>query len=177
MAPVAPSNTPRFWLDYNDGANDHSQMWRCADESQFAALMVIVDGFWTDLTSSLYEITVLGARVADQGSDVSNPIAWTGASTYGSGAITPVSRPVELRFEGRDTLGRRVSWSVYGWKGGVAGNFRFSLGEFASLDNAVAALNGGVDDGIVVTIQGQLPIIKNYINIQNNSYWETKARG
>lgn len=176
MAPIDPNNTPRFWLDYSDGLHNHSQMWRCADNTQFEELMIVVNAFWNAIDSSFYEITILGARVALRLSDISSPIAWTGSNTFGTGAITPFNSPRELRWEGRDAGGAKVSWSAYGFSGGGPGTYRFLAGEVAALDDGTSQIQGGIDDGIIVTAAGLAPILKTYINFNFNSYWERKQR-
>jgi len=176
MAAVNPNNTPRLWVDYSDGVHDHSLMLRCADESQFAALMVIADGFLNAISANCYTLTIIGARTADQGTNVSNAITWTGSSTYGSGILLAPHAPFEMRWVGRDTLGHIVTWSLFGVNFNPPGNFRFLPGDDADIAASISVLEDAVDDGILVTVAGQLPVIKQYVNCQYNSYWENQQR-
>jgi hypothetical protein len=176
MAPLPPESTARLWVDYNDGQHDHTLLMRYAPSAGLGPAMDAAAEFLGAVGPSLYLITVIGARAANSGSVISQPEAWTGSSTYGTGAMPAVSAPVELCFVGRTILGRMAKWFVYGWKEGVPGAFRFFPGDFAALDNGVAALRTAALAGTIVGIDGAIPSVYPYVNIQNNSYWETQAR-
>jgi hypothetical protein len=176
MAPLPPESTARLWVDYNDGTHDHSFLLRFAAGAGVSNAMVAAAAFLDALDPDLYAITIIGARTAAAGSVISTPVFWTGGGSYGTGAMPPVSAPVELCFVGRTTTGRMAKWFVYAWNRGMPGNYRFSPGEFSSLDNAVTTLRAHVTAGTVVAIDGAEPSVYPYVNIQNNSYWETQAR-
>jgi hypothetical protein len=176
MAPLPASNTPRFWLDYSDGVNDHSLLFRYAASAGLATTMTFVNQFLENLATDLYLLTIIGARAAASGSNISSPVDWTGASTYGTGAMPAVSAPVEIDYVGRTTLGHMAKWFVYGWSAGVPAAYRFPVVDLTSLANTFLVLRAAVAAGTVIAIDGEKPSVYPYVNIQNNSYWETQAR-
>jgi hypothetical protein len=129
------------------------------------------------IAASTCLLTIQGARASASGSNISLPVEWTGSATFGTGAQVEVNRPIEVRFEGRGPTGRRANWSVYGWDGGVPGHFRIPLDEAVAVAEAYAVLADAATGGTLLCIDGFVPVIYPYANIQYNSYWETKCRG
>jgi len=177
MAPLPPQSTARFWVDYNDGENDHSLMVRF-DEGDLTTGEVsdYVASFLESIEDFLYEITISGARYAAINSVVSIPVLWTGLSTYGVDPMPTLLAPREIRWEGRDQNGRRVNFSVYGGKFTSPDTYRI-VSDGANLPNVgVIAINDASSVGAFLTISGLRPTMKNYVNINFNSYWEAEAR-
>jgi len=176
MAPFSPLNTPRLWVDYNDGVHDHSLMIRFLLAAGASAAMGVAHNLFQALDGSLYTISILGARMAFADSPVSNPVTWSGDATYGTGALPPAGAPKELCFVGRTANGVMAKWFVYGSSAAVPDSYRFFPGDVGNLDAGVAAIRAGVTGGIVIAIDGAAPSVYPYINVQFNSYWESQAR-
>jgi len=177
MAPYSPLNTPRFWLDYSDGVNSHAMMFRFANISQLETIKDGVAAYLTNLSPVLFLLTVQGARYSAADSPVSLPTIWGDAPTYGSGVMPDVQAPREIRFEGRTVNGVRASWSVYGATPGTPDTYRWSSEIIAEFSNALLQLQSMATDGLLVAVDLAAPQLYTYINVQYNSYWETRRRG
>lgn len=176
MTAINPNNTVRFYLDYSDGINGHTLIARLIAPATAASAASRVNDFLTDLAPALNQISIVGARLSAAGSNVSNPVAWTYASTYGTGTLTGDNAPRELRFQGRSTDGRRCSVSVYGTKIATPVDYRVQAGENAAIDAAITRLTTASAFGVFATISGLVPIWKTYCSFNFNSYWEQEAR-
>lgn len=178
MAPLPPNSTSRAWVDYTDGVNGHSLMVRF-DSTILAVAdcLGFVDDFFTAIASDLFAITVTGARWAEAGGNISIPVTWPGESVYGSGVMPVVAAPKEIRWVGRDQNGKHVSFSVYGCDLAVPDTYRIISSGDNLPNRGVLAINAASADGAFLTISGLRPTMKNYVNVNHNSYWETAARG
>lgn len=176
MAALPASNTARFWLDYSDGVNEHSMLFRISPTVTLVTIKSQVDAFLDQLGAILYTITILGCRVAVVGSNVTNPTPWTGNTTYGTLAMPPEFAPQELRFIGRSTDGRQVSVSAYGFDGAIPATYRITSASNPVIEAAILALSNASALGVGLTISGELPIWKSYASFNFNSYWEKEAR-
>lgn len=177
MAPLAPSNTRRWWFEYSDGVNNHELMFRGGTDTTTGDMISLFSDFMTAIDSALYLTTVLGGRFADVGENISNPFTYDGPPDFGTGEMPVVRAPLEISFEGRSTDGRKVSYSVYGMLGTPSSTYRYLNGEYPALDAGLAELAGASASGTLKTISGLRPIFKTYINLNYNSYWERRARG
>lgn len=176
MTAISPLNTPRLWVDYNDGTHDHSIMFRFNLTATVGAAMEVAHSLFSGVQEELYTNTIKGARMAFADSPVSFPVLWSGNDTYGSGAQPAVSAPLELCWVGRTTAGRMAKWFLYGFKLGVPEDYRFFPGVDSVLDAGTAAIRAGVNEGTIIAIDTFQPSVYPYINIQWNSYWESQAR-
>jgi len=176
MPALPQSNTARFWLDYSDGVNEHSMTFRISNSVTLVTIKSQVDNFLTQLDTSLYLISILGCRVAVEGSNVTNPTTWTGNSTFGSGAMPIANAPRELRFIGRSTDGRRNSVSVYGYNGATPEIYRINSATSPAVEDAITALANASALGVGLTISHGVPVWKNYASFNFNSFWEKEAR-
>lgn len=174
---LPPSNTRRLWVQYNDNVYDHSFQLRGRTDATAADLMVVAADFLNALDSALYQIFVLGAEFADVGTNVRNPVTWTGASEYGTAPMPTINAPRELAWEGRSSDGRLTSVSIYGSNVATPADYRFQADESATLTAARAVLVAAADAGIIGTISNARPIWKTYVNFNFNSYYEVKRRG
>jgi hypothetical protein len=177
MAGLPPENTPRLLVDYNDGIHDHTLTWRFANRtSSVAAAMDAANAFLQALSPSWYAITILGARTIDEGSHISRPVGWTGDAAYGTGAMPAVNAPRELRFEFRSPDGHKGSLGVYGVNVATPATYRLPATLFTFVSDARAELITATDIASLVAIDGLAVFVKEYANINFNSYWERKAR-
>lgn len=178
MAPLPQNHTPRVWVDYNDGINDHKVMVRYAPSGPTVdEVLTAVAGIFAALDPNWYEISILGARAAASGSHISFPVDWPGDASYGSGTMPLNRAPLELRFLGRDTSGRKVSWSFYGGNFTLPDAFRFPYSVGGSVADVIDAITAAGDSAAFVTINLLVPQIYQYADVNYNSYWERKSRG
>lgn len=184
LAPLSPSNTPRYWVDYEANGVQHTMQFRYPG----GALSGPPDtGFLNGITLFLSELltllpsdfTIVGARYAPAGSDVTLPT--TAPSSPGTGGGTPAAAevPAYLTFVGRTSAGRKVKVQVYGVsaspasEGGVFSDYRLTAGQSTPVDDAIAAL------GILgaVGIDGESINWYTYANCGYGAYWQKKQRG
>ena len=177
MAPLPQDNTHRAWVKYTDSVNEHELMVRF-DGNAISVTDALghVASFFEEIEEFLYELVIIEARWADQGSNISLPTTWPGLATYGVDTMPTLLAPRELRWVGRDQNGKRVSFSVYGGKFTSPDQYRI-ISSGANLPNlGVIAINAASADNAFLTISGLRPTMKNYVNVNFNSYWEYQAR-
>lgn len=177
MAPLPENNTARFWLDYTDGQNPHSLLVRY-DQTQMPPSDVAeyVEAFFNALSPILYLVGVSGARYSSQGSNISLPFSWTGAATFGQFAMPAELAPRQLCFLGRDAVGRRSRWFVYGWEAAPPNPFRLELNNPAELGAAWQVISDAQLAGAFISISGLNPTMYGYVDVNYNSYYEAKMR-
>lgn len=183
MAPLPDNLTERLYLDYvaGTGGIEHTMLVRWSTvTATLTQTMAAVESLFDFIAGSLWAgWRFTGARNAAVGSDFSLPVPLsTGlAAVLGTGsARDAVADPREARWVGRSpTSGRRVSLSVYGTAPSTPANYRWGPGEVALTDNAVLALLNAAP-GTFLAIDGSKPVFYPYVNVQFNSYWETRAR-
>lgn len=167
MAPLAPSNTPRFRVHYATVGGDHTMQIRSA--SSPLAIGAFVAGFWTALGAASSAKVVSFVDFAPAGSDIFNPVATTlDGNTYGSGSVVSENYAWAYTFVGRTPGGRRVRLVTF-LATDLGANYRFSAGEDGNIDAAVAVLVAA--GGLVVGIDGLTPVWKSYVNVQVNDHW------
>lgn len=180
MAPLTPNVTQRYWLDYTTGITEHSAMIRIGEGGGDAQALSFFSQFLAALQPVLSdEFAVLGVRRAALGSNVSFPVAIGALSTF-TGTDTdsplPVDAPKEFVWVGRGIVtGRRWKLSMYGIQLPFPPDYRYSGPIFPTgLGDAIDVLQEF--DGIIVAIDGGPITVYEYVNVNNNSYWESEAR-
>ena len=175
MAPLPSNTTGILFVDYQVGGQQHTFQVRFQAPSTYADAMVEAGDWLTALGTSIYEITILGARVQAVGTNVTFPTPWLELSTYGSGTCPPAASAQFYDFVGRSPDGRRVRLSIFGAATLTFGNnYRASTGENTAIDAAVTELNSA--EGTMLTISGEQPTWQLYANSGINAYWRNKIR-
>jgi hypothetical protein len=178
MAPLPTNGTPRVWVEYNDGQNDHKLMVRyAASGPSVEEVLLMIASIWGALDPNWFAVTILGARAASSGSDISFPVPWPGDPSYGTGAMPANRAPLELRFLGRDDSGRKVSWSFYGGDFVVPDTFRFPYSVGGSVADVIDSIAAATASFAFFTINLQAPQIYQFADVNYNSYWERQSRG
>jgi len=175
LAPLPPSNTDRLFVDYDFGGFDHTILCRFTAPNTQEDAQQSVHDLLTAITPSLYAITILGARVAAEGSNVTSPVGWAHDSAYGDGSGSAAHSADYYDFIGRSADGRKVRVAVFAARQTLFGdNYRAAPGENGDLDDGVAVLVA--TEGTFLTISGEPPIWHTYINSGTNAYWRNKIR-
>ena len=175
MAPLPPSNTIRYFLDYTVNGLEHTIQMRVGPGATDGGASGSFSAFLAALSPNLYALSVVGMRKANLGTDVTNPVTYTGTTSFGSGtAVDNLARAAFLSFIGRSTDGRRVRVFVYGTKITSEGDYRVDTGEAAEVADAIDVLNGA--SGVFLSISGLQAIWKAYANEGVNAYWQRRAR-
>lgn len=178
MAPLPENFTARLFVDYNDGVNNHTISMRYNEgEVSKEAAVVMMDGLFAAADGLLYEVTIIGARYQLASESVTNPVAWTGAATYGDGAMPVVQAPREVRFLGRSPDGRKVSWSFFGANITTPDDWRLGSGENADVAAVIAYIESEIPNLGFLAIGALKPLVYPYADVNYNSYWEQAQRG
>jgi len=175
MAPLPHNDSDIYYLDYNTGTVDHTLMCRTQNGVSDGDAINAIDDFLTAVSPFLSTITVVGLRYQAEGTSFSNPVTWTGSSTYGSGTPDRQNEASFVSFVGRDTTGHRVRVAVFG--AGLVNNltnFRSPAGASADVQNALDVLEA--PDGCFYSINEGAPAWKQYMNIGLSAYWQRQFR-
>ena len=177
MAPINPNFTARALMDYATTNALHTLMVRYDENistatdalGNIAALLTAIDGLLTTLT-------IGSCKFYDASSDISQPVAWPGDPTYGSGSEAAASTPLEMRFMARGGDGRRVHWSIYGTNITVPGNYRIARGDNADVAAGIDSIEASFGNAVFLTITGNVPVMYQFVDVNFNSYWERQRR-
>lgn len=182
MAPLAPNNTSRLFIDYQANALNHTLMLRYSDtelppQSDF---LESLDDFLTSCNFCMpTDWTFNSWRYSLAGSNVTVPLSGAPTAFAGQGTVELAERPSFLSFIGRSSLGRRFRAFLLGTafspaqEEGVAVDYRVYASENADVAAAIAALDlvnsPAIDDAQVT--------LKNYVNLGYHAYWQKRVRG
>lgn len=175
--PLPPNSTGRVFLDYTDGTYEHTIMARYATSGTPNDAMNTIDAALTAMDTALYTITVLGARHAVQGSNISNAITWTGSQFYGSSTMPAVNAPRQLMWVGKDAQGHRWRVSLFGVNEATPADYRFNQGDVSLIDDTTTVWHDALSNGTIVTVANLPGVVKNYADFNFNSHFEIKRRG
>jgi len=170
-----PNNTRRYFVDYTVNDVQHTLMVRTGSTVSAAALSGDVDSVLTAFASDLYEWTIRGLRVANAGSDVTNPATWSGSSSYGSGTTNDtIGRALAASYTGRDSVGHKVRSFFYGTKNLSEGDYRITRPESSVVADVLDALLALTDT--FLTIGGNKPTWNQYANQVIPYHWVRTLR-
>lgn len=174
---LPPTNTQRWFYDYTVEGDQHSLMMRSANDITPAEAAEAIDLFLLAIDGELVEITTVGLRVAEAGSNITNPASPTGLSaTYGSGSGVIINAPLQVTFVGRSADGHKARVGIFGWNGQTDDSWRMTIAENAGVAAEVTNLNSLSAAGLFVSISGEGALWKPYANIGYNDHWVKRAR-
>lgn len=178
MAPLNDTGTARVWVDYNDGIFSHTLKvrYKGAVSSPGLALAAVADLFLA-IASDWYQITITGARNADQDDSFSFPVTWPGLASYGGGAMPRVFAPRQFALLGRDNQGRRMRMFLFGYEGNSPDIYRLARVAGNVVDDALLVIEAAQANGIFVSITNVAPTMYQYADFNFNNYYERQARG
>lgn len=177
MAPLPSNNTGVLFLDYTTCTVEHTVQIRYASASSVGAAMTLLDDLLTSLVSGLTKLEVIGARHRAVGANVTFPIAWTGAASYGTVVGPRYKGAAYLDFVGRGITGRRLRIAIFGpgdFFDTANEDYRFTVADSAVVAAAVAVLEAG--SAVPVDISGSEVTWNQYANTGVNAYWRNKIR-
>lgn len=175
MDPNLPiNNTRRYFLDYIVGNVQHTLCVRTGNDVPESEASTNIGGFLTQLAPILRQITIAGFRRAEAGSNVTNSVTWSGATTYGTGNQPVEDVPKYISFIGRDAFGERVRVFVFGVNLAPDANWRISATENTAVANAITYLRGRTTT--FLSIRYMVPVWKSYANFGYHAYWQRQRR-
>lgn len=172
MAPLLPSNTPRFRFVYTTVGHQHTFEMRSLISP--AAMGTLVHQLLTALSNNLYDLVLDLVNWAPAGSNIFNPVI-TGieGNHYGLGVAAADVVPFFVNFIGRSSGGRRNRIMLFGAKS-LGIDYRFVAGEDPDIDAAVAILQGAAIN--TLAIDGLPTVWKSYVNAGVNAHWIKAVR-
>lgn len=180
MAPLPPNNTGVVFFHYTTGITKHVTQLRYSVEAGAEGVVAVMEEFITPLQPLLSdEFRFLRAEHRAQGTNFTLPIPLgTLAAFAGSDSDAPeqVDTPKEFVWVGKSiTGGRAWELSLYGLQLGFPPDYRFEgPGVPPSMAASILALQDAF--GEFVAIDGGAVVVYDYVNVNNNSHWETEAR-
>jgi len=180
MAPLPSNNTAVLYIDYTTGVRQHTLQCRYI-EATSANAMLAVASFLDALKLVLAAgFRVLSARQRAVGAAITLPTTLSPALAAFAGdsgvGLDGFNEAREYVWVGRGLqAGRRVEVSLYGVVLGTPNDFRYeTAGGPPSLANARAQLTA--EPSVFSTISGEAAVWYPYVNVNYNSYWETRSR-
>jgi len=170
--------TPRVWLNYNDGNNDHSLMLRYnRDDSDPGIVVGVLVDFLVAIEPVIYAVSILGVEGAVEETNVRNPLTWTGDGAYGTGAQPGADAPKQLLWQGKDPEGHRWRASMFGLKLGTPNTYRYNQGDNSDIDAARAVFGQAFTDNKICTINLRKALLVLWTSFNYNNHWGVGARG
>jgi len=173
MAPLSPSATIRYKLSYTNGYDTHALVMRASAVNNAGANSALQD-FLAAIEPNLSIISAFELSVAAVGSNLFNPISWSGPSSYGDGPMPVINRPASYSFVGRTPGGRKARIFLYGLSTINDGSWRILTSEDSDVSAAVAEL--GTHSGFFLGIDGLAPLWHSYCNVGINDHWLKNVR-
>jgi hypothetical protein len=175
LAPLPEDNTIRYWLNYSVGPFDHSFQVRVADGETDSAVIDAIDEFLALQGDLAYEASIIGLEKAAKGSNVRNPVEWTGNPTFGTGTAVIGAQASFYSFTGRSTDGRKNRLFLFEWKQSFPASFRVQASGDADVAAVVAFLQ--TQTSRFTTISGQRTLWNAYCNVSVHDHFVDEARG
>lgn len=174
MAPLPHNNTNIFYLDYTTCTRQHTLQVRFGTGT-LAQVMADTDNFLDALGNSHRLMSINGARLQNEHTNVTEDVTWSGESSYGTGAGLANESAQYYDFIGRSAFGRRVRISVFGAiRNSANGVYRATPADDAAFGAALAVLRG--EGTSFLAVDGHHAIWKNYVNLGDNAYWRNHIR-
>lgn len=175
MAPLPDTNTPRLFIDYTVGGQEHTQIIRLKTSGTTVDATTAYAVLAPLIAAGLHTSdSVTGARFAANGS----PFSFSLPVAAETGDITstpdPDKEPNFVSTVGRSADGRRVRVTFFSqYVDIVADGYRV-----LSPAGVFEAWKDGVQGATVDarTISGLAPIWQTYLNLGVNAYYQRKAR-
>lgn len=182
MPPLPPNSTARVTVFYTTGRIEHQLTCRYEQPVTPAGAVQFVAQFLDELRPLLpNQWRTLRATNQAAGSNLSLPLSldnldgFAGSST--EGLVPADQEPKQVNFIGRGPSdGHKVRVGLFGMFVATTARFRLETPAYSQLDGAVDVLNTASAAGAFITIGGQLATWYRYVDVQYNSYWETRAR-
>jgi hypothetical protein len=172
---LPPSNTARYKLQYTVGGLQHEvqNLVGPAVDNNSASLAFVQ--LFTRLNADLYLVSIQGMTFAPAGSDIFNPVAYSGALSFGAGAPAPEQAIRSISFVGRTPTGRKARHFVYGFKANLTDNMRITIAENANVAAWITDLATYAAQWLA--IDGVKPVYAGYGNLDYNDHWQKEIRG
>jgi hypothetical protein len=177
-AAIDPTNTFRLWVNYNDGKYDHSIQFRYdGSVTSEAEVMTVADDYFTAIAGAAYLIGIGVVEFAGEGTNVRNPVAWTGAATYGTGAMPDVNAPRYIQFTGKDQTGHRWHLEQFGLDFATPATYALGTLDDADIGAAFGVLQAAFTAGTIQSINKHKVLLNPAMPVGFNDHFIVQNRG
>lgn len=182
MAPLPTNNTAVLFVDYTTGGAAHTVQLRVPASQGVNVGLGVMAAFLMALQGVLPNAwAVTGTRYRAQNSNLTLPVApgaLDGFVGTGGAQVVRANEALEFVWVGRSpSTGRRWELSLYGIRLSAPDDFRYSTSNMPpSLATATDTLISASAAAEIVSIDGDEPIVYPYVNVNYNSYWESRLR-
>lgn len=176
MAPLPESNTKRYWGIYTVATDVHKFLMRTGDTMDDTTAIAQIEFAWNLVKTTMgTNVTLIGVEVAENGSNVRNPLAISAPIVgTGGGDIPDIQRPREWTIKGRSTDGRRSGISLFGVFENTPDDWKQEPIALAELVALRAFLQVQTDS--FVTISGTHPTWHDKTTVTYNDHWVEERR-
>lgn len=178
ITPLDPAATPRLWINYTSGLIGHALQIRYpigTDDTNLDSHLDVVIAAMLDLMDPVDSI--VGVERAAALSNIRFPFgSYSGSGTATSATNTAAARASKISAVGKCEDGRLVAFSMYFLNAVFYVSPRIAIGVVAA---EVAAWWASMDDDTgfaPVGIGGEEFALHQYVNTQQNQYWNRKQR-
>ena len=174
LPPLPEDNTARLFLDYEGPYGKRTMQFRSSLVGGISAAAGQVESFVNIIRGAITVETIFtGLRLAEAGSNVSNPVEWLPIQGTVNNTLAPTEYPRFFAFWGRGNDGRETKLTVYGGVFSVTADYRLQRVEQLIIGQAIDYLNS---TATFTTISGSRPTWKQYANTGYNAYHQRKRR-
>lgn len=180
MTVYSPTATARLWIDYTVNTKARSAQFRFASASEAASAAATFRTLLAAQTARFYTSTVFtGARVAEVGTNVSNPVAFSSVTGTGTGTQALYDTPRFSTQVGRSAGGSKVRYFMYGIKPSneLPDDYRITGEEDASITTWWSEEASWIEEMNVVCADGLPPVLAGYLNVGMSAYHQRQLRG
>lgn len=177
LTPLPAFNTKRYFIKWTVGAFQHTTQMRVSDDTDNAGAVLILQNDLSILLPALGDnVTIDGLEVAENGSDIRNPVAgWTVLT--GTSGLTisgqDLARTFSLR--GRSITGRKTKILIWGMAGAHNPDFELALADQSAAQSGfMSQVQARFNQWL--TIDGTAAVWDtNYLE-DYNDHWEKEMR-
>lgn len=180
MAPLPDNNTCILFTDYVANGKGHTMQIRYSGSgAPGSSFLEGLDEWFTACNGAMpVDWAFVAWRYQDLRTNWSVPLDLAPTPFAGTILADPGKAPCFLGIQGRSRGGRRGGWFLMGAGQSALDSASFKNYRIEAGENSVynGIISSAVDLGGAVAIDGEAMIIKPYVNIGFNAYWQRAAR-
>jgi len=174
LAALNPNNTQRFYLTYNVDTYNHTLCARSDAGVTAADASTGIGGFLTAMSTQVGHSVFVKFEVSTVGSNVRNPVTWSGPTSWGGSGSDAAAGPRFWSFTGKDVEGHKVRVDLFGRTTNDFPDYRLPAATYPIIQAAIDALNTSIP--IFLTINSAGPTWNGYANQAYSQHWIKQAR-
>lgn len=175
MAPLPDNLTDRYFIDYQQGAFQHTMMIRAHPDVLSTEVDAVMTNVFTLMAALVCATTVVGVRLSRAGQNHSFPIpSGLVGDSFGTGTPSGLTTAQFLSWVGRTESGRRSRIFMFGYDSPMPVDFRLTSADVAAVGTIATTFTDA--QNIFLAADGTKPTFYSYANIGVNAYWQRNNR-